>query len=187
MTAAALRSLTSRVSGWTILAFVAGIALITFSAKVQVPFWPVPMTLHTLAVMMIAVAGGPRFAVATFLGYLALGAAGLPVFSGSPERGVGLAYMAGPTGGYLVGYLMASWLTGTLAQSRGVLGRFGAMLAGLAVVYAAGLAWLALYAPADKLLMLGLYPFVLGDLFKIAVVAFGASFVPARWLGRDAR
>jgi len=83
---------------------VLGAALITLCAKVQVPSWPVPMTLHTLAVMAIAVATGPRLATITFLTYLAAGAAGLPVFSGTPERGIGLAYIVGPTGGFLFGY-----------------------------------------------------------------------------------
>ena len=159
-----------------------GMCLITLSAKIQVPFWPTPMTLHTLAVMAIAVAAGPRLATATLFAYLAAGAAGLPVFSGTPERGIGLAYMAGPTGGYLVGYLAAGWITGTLAQGRGTFGKVGAMLAGLAAVYALGLAWLALFVPADRLLDLGFTPFILGDLTKIAVVAAGAALLPARFL-----
>lgn len=159
-----------------------GVCLITLSAKTQLPFWPTPMTLHTLAVMAIAVATGPRLATATIFAYLAAGAAGLPVFSGTPERGIGLAYMAGPTGGYLVGYLAAGWITGTLAQGRGSVGRVGAMLAGLAPVYALGLAWLALFVPTGRLLDLGFTPFILGDLTKIAVVAAGAALLPTRFL-----
>jgi biotin transport system substrate-specific component len=155
-----------------------GAAVLALAAKVQVPFWPVPMTLHTLAVMGFAVALGPRRAVAIFLAYLAAGAAGLPVFSGSPERGIGIAYMVGPTGGYLAGYLVASWLVGALAAGRGVFGALGAMLAGLAVVYAFGLAWLALYVPSAKLLAAGLVPFLLGDLVKIAMVALAAAALP---------
>ncbi|MCM8733142.1 biotin transporter BioY [Azospirillum sp. A1-3] len=159
-----------------------GVCLLTLSAKIQVPFWPTPMTLHTLAVMAIAVAAGPRLATATLFAYLAAGAAGLPVFSGTPERGIGLAYMAGPTGGYLVGYFAAAWITGTLAQGRGSVGRVGAMLAGLAAVYALGLAWLALFVPAGRLLDLGFTPFILGDLTKIAMVAAGAALLPTRLL-----
>src|SRR5687768_12723037 len=83
------------------LVLAAAVLAITASAKVQVPFWPVPMTLHTLSVMAIAVAAGPRFATAAFAAYLGAGALGFPVFSGTPERGIGLPYMAGPTGGYL--------------------------------------------------------------------------------------
>lgn len=156
-----------------------GTLLLTLAAKVQIPFWPVPMTLHTLAVMALALAAGPRLAVATLLGYLAAGAAGFPVFSGTPERGLGLAYMAGPTGGYLAGYLIAAGLVGALAAGRGHLGRVAAMLAGLTVIYALGLAWLALFVPADRLLAVGLAPFLLGDLVKVGLAAAGASALPA--------
>ncbi|BCP55301.1 biotin biosynthesis protein BioY [Kaistia sp. 32K] len=166
---------------------VAGIALITICAKIHIPSWPVPMTLHTLAVMAIAVAMGPRLSFATFLGYLAVGAAGLPVFSDSPERGIGLAYMMGPTGGYLLGYLAASWLSSALAEGRKTLGRVVAMLAGLAVTYAVGLVWLAFFVPADKVIVLGFTPFILGDLINIAMVAFGAALVPARFIGKIGR
>ncbi|KAA6484580.1 biotin transporter BioY [Agrobacterium rhizogenes] len=161
----------------TALTIIAGAALMTIAAKTQIPFWPVPMTLHTLAVMAFAIAFGPRIAVAIFLTYLAAGAVGLPVFSGSPERGIGLAYMAGPTGGYLAGYLVASWLVGTLALGKGTLGRMGAMLTGLATVYALGAAWLAAYVPLDRLLSVGVVPFLLGDLMKIGLVAVGAAIL----------
>ena len=79
----------------------AGAALITLGAKVQIPFWPVPMTLHTLSVFLVALTLGPRLGLAAMAAYLGAGAAGLPVFSGTPERGIGLSYMVGPTGGYL--------------------------------------------------------------------------------------
>ena len=166
-------------SARTALIVVGGAALMTLAAKVQIPFWPVPMTLHTVAVMLFAVTLGPRLALSIVVAYLAAGAAGLPVFSGTPERGIGLAYMAGPTGGYLAGYLIATWLVGTLAAGRGLLGRTLAMLAGLVPIYALGLAWLAVYVPADKLIALGLAPFILGDIVKIALVAAGCTAVPA--------
>ncbi len=149
----------------------AATALITLSAKVQVPFWPVPMTLHTLAVMLIALSLGPRLGVAAMASYLALGAAGWPVFSGSPERGIGLAYMAGPTGGYLLGCLIAAGLTGWLAQGRAMSGRVLAMLAGLVAIYLPGLVWLSLYVPAPRLIAAGFTPFILGDLVKVALAA----------------
>lgn len=164
----------------TVSIILAGVLLMTLAAKTQVPFWPVPMTLHTLAVMGFAVALGPRLSVAIFAAYLAAGAAGLPVFSGAPERGVGLAYMAGPTGGYLAGFLVASWLTATLAENRGLIGRFAAMLAGLGVTYAFGLGWLSLYLPFEKLLAAGLLPFLLGDLVKIAAVALASLPLPRK-------
>lgn len=148
-----------------------GAALITLGAKLHVPFWPVPMTLHTLAVFLVAAALGPRLGLAAMAAYLGAGAAGLPVFSGTPERGIGLAYMAGPTGGYLLGFLLAAGLTGRLAQGRGVIGQALAMVAGLGLVYAAGLAWLALFVPAPKLLAAGFTPFLLGDVVKIGLAA----------------
>lgn len=149
----------------------AAAALITLSAKVQVPFWPVPMTLQTMAVMAIAATLGPRLGVAAFVTYLGAGLAGLPVFAGSPERGIGLAYALGPTGGFLIGMLLMSLVTGALAQGRGLIGRGLAMALGLAITYAAGLAWLSGFLPADKLLAAGFTPFILGDLVKLVLAA----------------
>lgn len=181
MTDGAARPIERRVvlSARTALIVIAGAALMTLAAKTQVPFWPVPMTLHTLAVMAFAVTFGPRLAVAIFLAYLAAGAVGLPVFSGAPERGVGLAYMAGPTGGYLLGYLVAAWLVGVLAVGRGTIGRLCAMLAGLIPVFAIGVAWLAVYVPTGRLFAVGVAPFLFGDLMKIGVVAAVAPLLPA--------
>lgn len=146
-----------------------GAVLITIGAKVQIPFWPVPMTLHTLAVFFLAAALGPRLGFMAMAAYLAAGAVGLPVFSGSPARGIGLAYMAGPTGGYLIGYLLSTLVIGRLAHGRGPAGLVLAMLTGLAVVYAFGLAWLTLFVPASGLIAAGFAPFILGDLIKIAL------------------
>ncbi len=168
------------------LTLVAGVALMTLAARTEIPFWPVPMTLQTMAVMVFALALGPRLAGGIFAAYLVAGAAGLPVFAGSPERGIGLAYMAGPTGGYLAGMLLASWLVGALGAGRALLGRTGAMLAGIGVVYACGVAWLAVYVPAGKLLAFGVLPFIAGDLVKIALVAAGSAAL-AGFSGRGAR
>lgn len=180
MSTAATRPIDNRyaLSAHTVLIVIAGTALMTLAAKVQIPFWPVPMTLHTMAVMAFAVAFGPRIAASIFLAYLAAGAVGLPVFSGSPERGIGLAYMIGPTGGYLLGYLVASWLVGVLAAGKSTLGRIGAMLAGMVPIYAIGMAWLAVYVPAGQLLAVGALPFMLGDLAKIGIVAAGCMVHP---------
>lgn len=171
ITAATTSARTATRTGRMALTILLGFALTTLAAKIQVPFWPVPMTLHTMAVLGIAVFFGPRIAIATFAAYLAAGAAGLPVFAGSPERGIGLAYLMGPTGGYLIGYLVASWLVGTLAQSKGTIGRFLAMLAGMVPVYVLGMAGLARFVPVDQLLQVGVTPFIVGDLVKIALVA----------------
>lgn len=158
------------VSLWRgVMIALCGAAIITLGAKVQVPFWPVPMTLHTLAVFFLAAALGPRLGFLAMAAYLGAGAMGLPVFSGSPERGIGLAYMAGPTGGYLVGYLVSTVVIGRLAQGRGWMGQALAMLAGLSVVYATGLLWLAIFVPVSGLIAAGFAPFILGDLVKIAL------------------
>lgn len=145
------------------------VALLTLAAKTQVPFWPVPMTLQSLAVMVLAVVMGPRMALAAILTYMAAGAAGLPVFAGTPAKGIGLAYMMGPTGGFLVGFVLATIVTGVLGQGRGMIGRTLAMLAGTTVLYAAGLAWLANFVPADNLLAVGVLPFMPGDIVKIVI------------------
>lgn len=156
---------------------VVGVFLMTAAAKVQIPFWPVPMTLHTMAAMAFAVVLGPRMAVAIFSAYLLAGATGYPVFSGTPERGLGLAYMSGPTGGYLLGFLIASYVTGALASGAGMIKRFGSMIAGLAIVYACGVSWLYTFVPIENLLKVGVLPFVLGDLVKITVVAVAVELL----------
>ncbi len=157
-----------------------GVALMTLAAKTQIPFWPVPMTLQTMAVLGFAVLAGPRMATAIIAAYLMAGATGLPVFAGSPERGLGLAYMAGPTGGYLAGFLVASWLTGTLAAGRGLLGRSLALLAGVVAIYGCGIAWLAGFVPADRLLAIGVLPFLLGEATKVALVIAASALFQRR-------
>jgi biotin transport system substrate-specific component len=159
---------------------VLGTLLLWASAKVKVPFWPVPMTLQTFAVMALAAAYGFRLGLATILLYLAEGALGLPVFTDTPEKGIGLAYMMGPTGGYLAGFVLATAIVGRLADGgfhRSPPKLFGAMLLADAVVFACGLLWLGALIGWDKPVpAYGLYPFVLGDLVKIALAA---ALVPA--------
>lgn len=157
------------------LMVLAGVALITASAKITVPFWPVPMTLQTMSIMAIAIAAGPRIALATMLAYLAAGAFGLPVFAGTPERGIGISYMMGPTGGYLAGYLVTAGLVGALARGRGSFGRFVVMMGGMVPVYLLGLAGLSAFVPSEQVLALGFTPFILGDTIKIALVALGLA------------
>ena len=166
---------------------VAASLLIWLSAKIVVPFFPVPMTLQTLAVLSLASALGPRLGISAVALYLVEGVCGLPVFAGSPEKGVGLAYMMGPTGGYLLGMLPAAALAGILAR-RGWDRHVGltalSMVAGNLVIYAFGIAWLGTVVGWDKpVLTWGLYPFLLGDLLKIAIAAI---LLPASWrmLGR---
>lgn len=160
----------------------AGSLLLWASAKLQVPFYPVPITLQTLVVLGLGMAVGRRLAAATLALYLFEGLIGLPVFAGTPEKGIGLAYMMGPTGGYLLGYLAAAALVGWLATrgwGRNALTTIGAMLIGNAVIYALGIVWLGTLMGWDKpVLEWGLYPFVLGDLFKIGLAA---ALLPGAW------
>jgi biotin transport system substrate-specific component len=159
-----------------------GTALLTVSAKAKVPMWPVPMTMQTFVVLGLGLVLGSRLAVATVLLYLAEGAAGLPVFADTPEKGAGLAYIMGPTGGYLAGFPLAAALTGWLADrgwDRNAGTAFLATLGGLALIYIPGVLWLGMVIGwSTAVFALGLWPFVLGDLIKAAVIALA---VPAAW------
>jgi len=160
----------------------AGTALLTLSAKIQIPFYPVPMTMQTFAVLAIGLAFGWRLGGATLLLYLAEGAAGLPVFAGTPEKGVGIAYLMGPTGGYLLGFALAAALSGWLAErgwDRSAATTALAMLAGNVAIYVPGLLWLGGLIGWDKpVLELGLIPFLAGDLFKLVLAA---AVMPLAW------
>lgn len=167
-----------RIAGLVLLAF-AGSLLMWVSAKIKVPFYPVPMTLQTLALFGIAAAYGMRLGVVTIALYLIEGALGLPVFAGTPEKGIGIAYMFGPTGGYLASYMIAAAIVG-YAVDRG-LGRnpfklFGAMIAAEVVILSMGAAWLAYLLGTEKALAFGVGPFIVTDLVKIALAA---CLVPA--------
>ena len=160
----------------------AGSIALCVSAKIQVPFYPVPMTMQTFVVLMVGMAFGWRLGAATVLLYLAQGALGLPVFAGTPEKGIGLAYMAGPTGGYLLGFVFAAALAGWLAErgfDRNVMLTAVAMLLGNAVIYIPGLLWLGAVVGWDKpVLEWGLTPFLFGDATKLALAAL---LMPMLW------
>jgi biotin transport system substrate-specific component len=161
---------------------VVGSLLLYASAKIQVPFYPVPITMQTFAVLVIGMAYGARLGGATVLFYLAQGAAGLPVFAGTPEKGLGLAYMAGPTGGYLLGFLVAAFVVGWLAErgwDRSVIRTLAAMVLGTAIIFAPGVLWLGTLIGWDKpVLDFGLYPFLPGAVFKIGLAA---AVLPLAW------
>ncbi|HZP19428.1 MAG TPA: biotin transporter BioY [Bauldia sp.] len=183
-----------------VLLVLAGTALLTVSAKVKVWQEPVPITLQTLAVMLISAAYGSRLAVATVLAYLLEGALGLPVFTNTPPMIAGPAYFLGTTGGFLVGFIPLAFIVGYAADrgwDRSAVKLFGAMVAADIVVFAIGLAWLAWGTPLSpglaKLLgaaagthgtgiafawAKGVAPFVVADLLKIALAA---ALVPASW------
>jgi biotin transport system substrate-specific component len=157
---------------------IAGSALMAVSAKIQVPMWPVPMTMQTFAVLVIAMSFGFRLGAATLLLYLAEGAVGLPVFA----SGAGLVYLAGPTGGYLVGFFVAAALVGWLAEKgwdRTVLLTLVAMALGTAVIFGLGVSWLAIFlGDAGKAIASGLTPFLVGAAVKIVLAA---AVLPVAW------
>jgi len=165
-----------------ILLAIAGSLALWISAKVQVPFYPVPMTMQTLVVLLVGMTFGWRLGGATILLYLAEGMAGLPVFANTPERGIGLAYMMGPTGGYLVGFVLAAVAVGGLAErrwDRGILTTLAAMTLGTAIIFASGVLWLGTLIGWDKpVLELGVVPFLPGAAFKIALAA---AILPLTW------
>ena len=158
-----------------------GTLLLTASAKIQVPFWPVPMTMQTFVVLFLGAALGARLGALTVLVYLVEGAMGLPVFAGTPEKGLGLAYMAGPTGGFLIGFMAGAFVVGWLAErgwDRSVPRLFMAMLLGHAVIFVFGVIWLAQLVGLEKAWLLGVAPFYAATVFKTAL---GACVVPALW------
>jgi biotin transport system substrate-specific component len=164
-----------------LLLAVAGTALLTLSAKVQVPMWPVPMTMQTFAVLVIGAAFGWRLGVATVALYLAEGAFGLPVFANAPERGMGLAYMMGPTGGYLIGFLVAAGVLGWLAErgwDRSVWRTLAGMTLGTALIFACGFAYLSTLAGTEAAWTAGVLPFLPGAALKIALAA---AVLPLAW------
>jgi biotin transport system substrate-specific component len=165
-----------------VLLAVAGTILLTVSAKIQVPFWPVPMTMQTYVVLCLAAAFGWRLGVATMLLYLAEGAVGLPVFAGTPEKGIGLAYMMGPTGGYLVGFVVAAALIGWLAErgwDRSIVRMAVAMAIGHVVILALGWGWLSALVGPAKAFAVGVAPFYWATVVKTALAAVT---LPAAWM-----
>jgi biotin transport system substrate-specific component len=171
--------------GRCLIVFV-GTVLLAVSAKVQVPFWPVPATMQTFVVLVMAMACGPVLGTAAVLGYLIEGALGLPVFSGTPERPSGIAYMIGPTGGYMAGMLLASLVVGWLsvmgwARSRTL--AMIAMLIGCFIIFAFGFAWLAVLMGPAKAWAVGVVPFLLSEALKVLLAGI---VVPAAWSMRRA-
>lgn len=152
--------------------------LLALSAKVQVPFYPVPMTLQSLVVLVIGAAFGWRLGMATILAYLAEGAAGIPVFAG---QGAGLGYMMGPTGGYLLGFLIAAGVTGYLSErgyTQSVVGALAVLTLGHVLLFVPGYLWLASIIGAEKAYLGGVAPFYAASLVKTLL---GAALLPAAW------
>lgn len=174
---------------------IAGVAILAICAKIKVPVWPSPVaiSLGTFAVLTVGAAYGPRLGLVTILAWMLVGAFGFDVFQSSSAERYGVAYMLGATGGYLVGYVLATLALGAFARrgwDRSVPGMAAAMLVGSALVYVPGLLWLnhvvaaGMFDPAqyasswDQTLAWGLTPFVVGDLLKAALAAL---VVPGLW------
>jgi biotin transport system substrate-specific component len=165
----------------------AGSALIALAAQLRIdlPFSPVPVTGQTFAVLVVGAALGARLGAAAVIAYLVEGLAGLPVFAGGTSAWTpgttGIPVIAGPTAGYLVGFVAAAAIVGALAErgfDRNVVTTIVAMVLGDLAIYVFGLPWLAKFVGIDKAIPLGLQPFIVGDLFKIALAA---AALPLAW------
>ena len=162
-----------------VLLVVGGSLLLWLSAKAKVVLGPVDLSLQTLVVLLIGATYGLRLGVATLALYLAEGAAGLPVFQSTPEKGIGLAYMVGPTGGYLLGFLVMAAIVGWAVDQgwgKSIVKLFAAMLVAELVMMAMGFSWLAVLIGAAKSWQFGVQPFIVPDLIKVALAAL---LVPA--------
>ncbi len=161
---------------------VLGIAVLAAAAKIKVPMWPVPITMGTFAVLTVGAAYGARLGLVTILGYMIIGALGFDVFAGSSAEAFGIEYMMGGTGGYLVGYVLATVALGVLARAgwdRSAPKMALAMLVGNALIYIPGLIWLGMLYGWDKpILEWGLTPFLVGDAVKLALAAL---ILPLAW------
>ena len=148
-----------------------GSVLLTISAKVKIPFYPVPMTMQTFVVLLMGITFGWKIGVATISLYLFEGMIGLPVFAGTPEKGVGLVYFTGPTMGYLIGFLFATFIAGYLNFKTNIFFIFITLILSVSIIYILGILWLGNLIGWDKpLLQLGVTPFLLAELFKITLL-----------------
>ena len=171
-----------------VLVVVLGSIALAISAKLKVPFYPVPMTMQVFVVLALGLMLGFRLGVATVLLYLAEGALSLPVFAGTPERGLGLAYMMGPTGGYLLGYLLAVAAVGWLAEwgwTKRLPEAVAIAFLGLLLIYVPGLLWLGTVVGWDKPIFdYGFTPFILGDAVKVLLAALLVTGI-WQWKGAE--
>ena len=148
-----------------------GSLLLTISAKIKIPFYPVPMTMQTFVVVLMGVTFGWKIGVATISLYLFEGIIGFPVFAETPEKGLGLIYFIGPTMGYLIGFLFAAFLAGYLNLKTNIFLIFLKLILSISIIYVLGILWLGYLIGWDKpLLELGVMPFLLAELFKISLL-----------------
>jgi len=159
-----------------ILIIFLGSILLTISSKIKIPFYPVPMTMQTFVVLFLGMSFGYKIGLATVSLYLVEGIIGLPVFSNSPEKGVGFVYFTGPTMGYLIGFLFATFLAGYFKFKGNILDSFIKLLISVSTIYILGVFWLGSLIGWDKpIIQLGVTPFLLAELFKIIILTLLAK------------
>ena len=155
-----------------VLIFLGTVAL-TVSAKLKIPFYPVPMTMQTFMVLFLGLAFGYKIGVVTVSVYLFEGIIGIPVFSNSPEKGVGLVYFTGPTMGYLIGFLVTAFFAGKFSYNNNLIMNFLKLTFATSFIYFLGMLWLGGLIGWDKpIFKLGAQPFLLAELFKILLATF---------------
>jgi biotin transport system substrate-specific component len=165
-----VKSQNSRILKYILVIFLGSI-LLTISSKIKIPFYPVPMTMQTFVVLFLGMSFGYKVGLATVGLYLVEGIIGLPVFSNSPEKGVGFVYFTGPTMGYLIGFLFATFLAGYFNFKGNILNNFIKLLISVSTIYILGVFWLGSLIGWDKpIIQLGVTPFLLAELFKIVIL-----------------
>ena len=170
-----VKSQNSRILKYILVIFLGSI-LLTISSKIKIPFYPVPMTMQTFVVLFLGMSFGYRVGLATVSLYLVEGIIGLPVFSNSPEKGVGFVYFTGPTMGYLIGFLFATFLAGYFNFKENILNNFIKLLVSVSTIYILGVFWLGSLIGWDKpIIQLGVTPFLLAELFKITILTLLAK------------
>ena len=160
----------------SLLIILLGSIVLAISSKVKIPFYPVPMTMQTFIVLLIGMSFGYKIGLATIGLYLIEGIAGLPVFSNSPERGVGLIYFTGPTMGYLIGFFSACFLASLIKTDDNYFIIFIKLILSVSTIYILGVLWLGTLIGWDKpIIQLGVVPFLLAEIFKIALLTILAK------------
>ncbi len=149
--------------------------LLTISAKIKVPFYPVPMTMQTFVVVLIGITLGWKLGLAAVFLYLFEGAIGLPVFAGTPEKGIGISYMVGPTGGYLFGFIISVFIAGFVNLNKNIFTKFILISLSIFVIYLSGVPWLAYLLGWEVAYVWGIKNFLLAELFKILILAITAE------------
>ena len=165
----------SKIIKYILIIFLSSIAL-TISAKIKIPFYPVPMTMQTFMVLFLGILLGYKIGFLAICLYLFEGIIGLPVFSNSPERGVGLVYFTGPTMGYLIGFVSACILASFVKVKDNYLIIFLKLIFSVSTIYILGILWLGTILGWDKpIFELGVAPFLLAEVFKISILTLLAK------------